>query len=155
MLVVGARREGLNVSATRLVHFGPIPDDLRARHQACARVDTAFLAATRPGTGIAGVFRAGQAAYAAEGWPDEWQRHHQGGPTGYAGRDLRATPTAPGTVQADQAFAWNPSIAGVKSEDTVLVTPSGVEVLSRTPDLPEIAVQAGGASFVRAGFVER
>ena len=35
-----------------------------------------------------------------------------------------------------QAFAWNPSIAGTKSEDTVLITHSGAEVLTQTPDLP-------------------
>jgi hypothetical protein len=31
-----------------------------------------------------------------------------------------------------QAFAWNPSIAGVKSEDTILVSPErGLEVITR------------------------
>ena len=44
MLVVGGRREGLHLSATRLVHFGPIPEELRQRHLACVRVDAALLA---------------------------------------------------------------------------------------------------------------
>jgi Xaa-Pro aminopeptidase len=155
MLVVGGRRDGLHVSATRLVHFGPVPAELRERHAACARVDAAFLAATRPGVALSEVFRLGQAAYAAEGYPDEWQQHHQGGPTGYAGRDLKATPDAPGGVLMHQAFAWNPSIAGTKSEDTVLVTESGLEVLSTTPDLPTLKAHAAGTTFPRPAILER
>jgi Xaa-Pro aminopeptidase len=155
MLVIGGRREGLHLSATRLVHFGPISEELRQRHLACARVDAAFLAATRPGAEIAEVFRAGQAAYAGEGWPDEWQHHHQGGPTGYAGRDLRAAPECAGVVRPGQAFAWNPSIAGTKSEDTVLVTDAGLEVLSETPDLPSVSVETPDGTFFRPAILER
>jgi hypothetical protein len=34
--------------------------------------------------------------------------------------------------------AWNPSIGGgAKSEDTALVTAEGVEVVTRSPELPE------------------
>jgi len=155
MLVVGGRRDGLHLSATRLVHFGPVSPELRERHAACARVDAAFLSATRPGVALSEVFHLGQAAYAAEGYPDEWQLHHQGGPTGYAGRDLKGTPTASGGVLLHQAYAWNPSITGTKSEDTVLVTRDGLEVLSSTPDLPTLEATAGGTTYCRAAILER
>jgi Xaa-Pro aminopeptidase len=155
MLVVGGRREGLNLSATRLVHFGPVPAELRERHAACARVDAAFLSATRPGATLSEVFHAGQAAYEAEGYPGEWQHHHQGGPTGYAGRDLKGTPTASATVLLHQAYAWNPSITGTKSEDTVLVTEAGLEVLSATPDLPTLTATAAGVTYQRPAILER
>lgn len=155
MLVIGGRRQGLNLSITRLVHFGAIPEELRQRHLACARVEVAILAATLPGTPIAGIFHVAQEAYAAEGYPDEWQLHHQGGPTGYAARDLKATPTCAGAVLNGQAFAWNPSIAGTKSEDTVLATDAGIEVLSATPDLPVVQVTAAGMEFERAAILER
>lgn len=155
MLVIGGRRAGLNLSITRLVHFGPIPEALSARHLACARVDAVILAASRPGTSYAAIFHACEEAYATEGYPGEWQLHHQGGPTGYAARDLKGTPTTGGTVQLHQAFAWNPSIAGTKSEDTVLVTDSGVEVLSETPDLPTVTVSAAGQDWIRAAILER
>lgn len=155
MLVAGARRDGLNVSLTRLVHFGPVPADLSERLRSCARVDAAFLAATRPGAALADIFRAGQAAYAAEGFPDEWREHHQGGPTGYGARDLKACPGCPGSVLDGQAYAWNPSIAGVKSEDTYLVSGEGLELLSPTPDLPAIEAEVGGRRFTRPAIVER
>lgn len=155
MLVVGGKRHGLNLSATRLVHFGAISDELRERHAACARVEAAFLAATHPGAALSEVFHAGQAAYAAEGCPDEWRLHHQGGPTGYGARDLKATPDAAGEVLLHQAYAWNPSITGTKSEDTALVTEAGVEILSPTSDLPTLQVTAAGQTFIRPGILER
>lgn len=155
MLVVGGKREGLNLSATRLVHFGPVSPELRERHAACARVDAAFLAATRPGVALSEVFRRGEEAYAAEGYPAEWQLHHQGGPTGYAGRDLKGTPTANAPVLLHQAYAWNPSITGTKSEDTVLVTEDGLEVLSATPDLPTLEASSGGVTYTRPAILER
>lgn len=155
MLVVGGKRHGLNLSATRLVHFGAIPDELQSRHAACARVDAAFLAATRPGAALSAVFRAGQEAYADEGCPEEWRLHHQGGPTGYGARDLKATPGAAGEVLLHQAYAWNPSIAGAKSEDTALVTETGIEILSPTPDLPSINVTAAGMTCTRPAILER
>jgi Xaa-Pro dipeptidase len=140
MLAVGARRWGLIASLTRLVHFGEPHEELRRRHAAVAAVDAAMIQATRPGAPAGAVFRAGMAAYAEHGFPDEWRRHHQGGATGYAGREYRATPETQHVVRDGQAFAWNPSIAGTKSEDTVLVTAQGAEVLTVTPDLPHLAV---------------
>ena len=142
MLIAGARRWGLVVSLTRLVHFGEPDDELRRRHAAVTAVDAALIRATRPGAAAGDVFRVGLAAYAEQGFPDEWTRHHQGGATGYAGREYRATPDTPHVVRDCQAFAWNPSIAGTKSEDTILVTAEGAEVLTQTPDLPHLA--AGG-----------
>lgn len=136
------QRHGLVVSVTRLVHFGPPPADLLARHRACAQVDAALIQATRPGVAVADIFRVAQEAYAAAGYPEEWQHHHQGGLAGFASREYRATPTSPHTVAAGQMFAWNPTIAGVKSEDTILVLPEGNEVLTATGQWPQ--VQVGG-----------
>lgn len=137
MLVVCGQRQGLVMSATRLVHFGPVPDDLLQRSLACARVDAAFIRATRPGATAASVFAAAQAAYAAAGYPDEWQHHHQGGLIAYAAREYRATPTNQQPIARGQLFAWNPTIAGVKSEDSVLLGEEGPEVLTATGDWPQ------------------
>jgi Xaa-Pro aminopeptidase len=143
LLAITAEREGLYVSLTRLISFGPPPDELARLVGACAGVDAAFLAASRPGMTLGDVFAAGAKAYADAGFPEEWLRHHQGGLTGYRGREVFGTPGEPAVIPARAAVAWNPSIAGgAKSEDTGLVTAAGVEVITRTPDLGEL--ETGG-----------
>lgn len=154
MLVLSARRWGLIVNITRLVHFGVIPDDLRRRSAACARIDAAILAATYPGAIASDIFVQLQAAYAAEGFADEWHYHHQGGAAGYESREWFATPTITEVVQDGQAFAWNPSITGVKSEDTVLVQFQGREVLTATERWPVQAVHIGDLVIDRPAILE-
>ena len=155
MLVVCGRRHGLIVSATRIVHFGAVPEDLRQRHNAVAAVDAAFIAATRPGARIGDVFKAGLELYAAQGYEDEWKLHHQGGPTGYAPRDYRATAETDDTVQPNQAFAWNPSITGTKSEDTIIAAAEGPEIISASPGFPTVTVTAAGLTFERPEILVR
>jgi Xaa-Pro aminopeptidase len=155
MLVVCGRRNGLIVSATRIVSFGRVSDELRKKHQAVVAVDAAFNAATRIGARIGDAFKAGLEAYAAQGYPEEWKLHHQGGPTGYAARDYRATLQTDDLVLQNQAFAWNPSIAGTKSEDTVIATPDGLEILSASPAFPMLEASAEGLTLKRSDILVR
>jgi Xaa-Pro aminopeptidase len=145
MLVTCGRRQGLICAITRLVHFGQLSDDLRQRHDAVCNVDARIMAATRPGTRIPDVFAEMQQAYADNGFDGEWQYHHQGGATGYLGRDYIANPNCEQTVQENQAFAWNPSICGTKTEDTMLARMNAVELLtSPGQDWPVLEVEASG-----------
>jgi Xaa-Pro aminopeptidase len=155
MLVVCGRRHGLIVSATRIVHFGPPPEDLRDKHRAVAAVDAAFIANTRPGVRIGDIFNAGLEAYAAHGYAEEWRLHHQGGPTGYATRDYRATADSDDCVEPNQAFAWNPSITGTKSEDTIIATADGPEIISGSPGFPTIEAAAAGVKLQRPDILVR
>jgi len=155
MLVVCGRRNGLIVSATRIVSFGRVSGELRKKHQAVVAVDAAFNAATRIGARIGDVFKTGLDAYAAQGYPEEWKLHHQGGPTGYAPRDYRATLQTDDLVLRNQAFAWNPSIAGTKSEDTVIATPDGLEILSASPAFPMLEASAEGLTLRRSDILVR
>jgi antitoxin VapB len=119
MLVLCGERRGLVVALTRLVHFGALPDELRRRHDAVCRVDAALLAATRPGALWCDLFELARASYAREGFDGEWRLHHQGGPIGYAPRDFLASHGETRAVRERQLVAWNPSITGTKSEDTI------------------------------------
>lgn len=137
MVVVCARRHGLFANLTRFVSTRPLTAEQLDAQSRLLQVEAAFLDATRPGVPVSEAFAAGTAAYGAHGFdPDEWQRHHQGGPTGYLSRDHLATPDTTELIEDGQAFAWNPSVPGLKVEDTVVATPSGAEVLTIDPAWP-------------------
>jgi Xaa-Pro aminopeptidase len=144
LLAVTAERHGLHVSMTRIVSFGPPPEDLADRVRMAAEVDGAVLAASRPGATLGELFAVLEHAYEAQGVPGEWRHHHQGGLTGYRGREVFATSGDETVLPLASALAWNPSVTGGgKSEDTALVTEDGVEVITRTPELGELETAAG------------
>lgn len=121
MLVLVAERWGLHVALTRIREFEPPDADLARRIEAVTAVQAAMHAATRAGATFGDVFAATQAAYAAAGYADEWRDHHQGGTIGYQARERIATPADPTVIDPGMAFAWNPSIAGAKAEDTLVL----------------------------------
>jgi Xaa-Pro dipeptidase len=121
MLVLVAERWGLHVALTRTRELEPPAADLASRLEAVAHVQAAMHAATRPGATFGGVLDAARAGYADAGFPDEWRDHHQGGSIGYQARERIAVPSDSAVVEPGMAFAWNPSIAGVKAEDTIVL----------------------------------
>jgi len=155
MVVVCARRNGLIASVTRIVHFGKLPTELRRRHDLVCGVDAAFVLNTRIGMPVREIFARGMSAYAQAGFDGEWKLHHQGGPCGYEPRDYVGTPTATGTVLNNQAFAWNPSITGTKTEDTILATVKGPRILSASKEWPSVRVEHEGHSILRPDVLVR
>jgi Xaa-Pro aminopeptidase len=151
LVSVTTQRDGLHASMTRTVAFDP-PAWLDDRHEAAMTVETAALTATKrlAGEGAASdVFEDIQDAYATTGHPDEWQKHHQGGAAGFAGREWMATPTGTEGVVTPMAYAWNPTVMGAKSEDTVLVTEDGFETLTATGEWPSREIDGDGGTLVR------
>lgn len=144
MIVVCGRRDGLIANATRWV--GESVDE-----EPILGVERAFLDASAPGARLDEAFAAGTAAYARFGFDaDEWQHHHQGGPTGYAGRDPRATASTADLLVEDQAFAWNPTGPGRKVEDTMLRTDDGWEVLTVDERWPSVEYEGLRRPVARA-----
>jgi antitoxin VapB len=139
MVALCAERDGLVVSLSRVVSANG-PSDLEARTRAAASVFGRLLDATRPGATGSHLYGVAADAYAAAGFPGEELNHHQGGAIGYRAREWVAHPKSQETVQARQAFAWNPTVAGTKVEDTALVIDERLEMLTTTPEWPLIAL---------------
>lgn len=155
MLVACARRHGLIVSATRLVAFGALDATIARRAEACAAVDAVAWHASQPGRRLGDAFGDIMAAYAAHGFVDEWHKHHQGGVTAYENREIQARPDSTHIIAVGQAFAWNPSITGTKSEDTMLLTADGAQSLSQTGEWPMLTVQVAGTTYQRPAILQR
>lgn len=144
MLVLGGSKWGLQVSITRFVSFHAMNDELKRKWRDVSQLAAYFTLATRPGRAWADIFRGATELYRQLGWAEEWELHHQGGPTGYRGRDFTATFESTGTVQEHGAAAWNPSITGTKSEDTIVVSGDQHQFLTRHGEWPMLHVEHGG-----------
>ena len=131
MLVVCAERGGLFVSLTRMIYLQE-PDPQTARRQeACEDILRRMREeATREGSTLAQAFEDCRRFYAEAGFAEGWRYHHQGGMTGYASREVIATPGTHQDIREGQAFAWNPSLEGAKAEETFVLGPEGPEVLT-------------------------
>jgi Xaa-Pro aminopeptidase len=155
MVSVNARKWGLIVSLTRFVHFGKLSEDLGRKYEANVFIDCTMMAHTRPGIPAREVLQKGIDAYKEKGYLEEWRLHHQGGSIGYTGRDYRTNFKTPDLIQENQAFTWNPSIAGTKSEDTILATSKGPEIITRPILYPTLSMEVAGISFVRPAILEK
>jgi Xaa-Pro aminopeptidase len=154
MISVNSRRRGLIVSITRFIQFGALSPAARKLYEDNVYVDSCMMAATIPGRPAAEVFASALGAYAEKGYPGEYRLHHQGGSIGYMGRDYKVTAATKEIIQPNQAFTWNPSITGMKSEDTMLATMQGPEVLSLPSLFPVLEMEKGGFLFKRPAVME-
>lgn len=154
MISVNSRQRGLIVSITRFVQFGKLPAGLKKLYEDNVYVDTAMMAATIPGRPASDVYAAALRAYSEKGYPDEYKLHHQGGSIGYFGRDYKVTARTKEIIMENQAFAWNPSITGMKSEDTMLATSRGPVVLSEPVIFPVLTMEKDGYRLRRPGIME-
>lgn len=153
MVAVNARYKGLIAALTRFVHFGRPPAGLVRQYADNVEIESRMIAATRPGVPLSESFLAGVRAYAELGYGDEWRFHHQGGAMGYSARDIKATAETTAVVEPYQAFCWNPSIKGTKSEDGFIATPEGPLFITRPVLYPSLEIEAGGVRMVRPGMM--
>ncbi len=153
MLVTCAKRRGLITSLSRIVCIGEVPGELKQKTEAAAYVNASLMDASRPGTTGAELYKIAADAYAARDFASELNHHHQGGAAGYKTREWVAHPESTEIVQSNQAFAWNPSITGTKVEETCIAGKNGVEVITASPDFPQIATTVHGHEYFSPGIL--
>ena len=153
MLVTCAKRRGLITSLSRIVCIGEVSDELRQKTEATAYVNACLMDAIRPGTTGGELYKIAADAYAARDFANEINRHHQGGAAGYKTREWVAHPQNVEVVQANQAFAWNPSITGTKVEETCIASDNGVEIITTSPNFPQITTLINGREYCSPGIL--
>ncbi|CAJ1001517.1 Xaa-Pro aminopeptidase [Brevibacillus aydinogluensis] len=155
MLVLCAEKGGLVANATRFVHFGDLAPELEENKRKLAEIEVAMIAATRPGAKLADILQRGIEAYKRAGYPDDWRLLHQGGPSGYAPREFLVGPGETGVVRAQQAYAWNPTIRGIKMEDTFLVHEEEIEFITHTGEWVYMEAASEGRTYLRPDILIR
>ena len=118
-------------------------------------IDCTLIKNSIPGKSYASVLTVAQEAYKARGYENEFNLHHQGGPIGYQARDYRVDFFHTGLIKENQAFCWNPSITGTKSEDTVIVSSHGAEFITSPIIFPALNVDVNGKNYRRAAILEK
>jgi len=156
LVVLCGRRQGLVSNLSRMVHFGKLPEGLQEKERAVAEIDAAFISNTIPGKTLGDVITAAQNAYKKLGFADEWMILHQGGIAGYKPREFTAVPGSEELIQSGQFFTWNPTIDGVKSEDTIFLAPEGPQIVTKIDGWPLIDVQSpAGKTYQRPAILEK
>ncbi|MCX7015537.1 MAG: M24 family metallopeptidase [Candidatus Sumerlaeota bacterium] len=153
MIVLCARMKGLIASLTRIVSFAEPDADSIRRHEACVKIDATLIANSRVDAEYAAIFDKACKAYADTGYAAEWHLHHQGGPAGYNTREIRVNPSVKAKARRNQPVAWNPSITGTKSEDTIVILDGGPEVVTCSLPWPMLEVEAEGETWRRPDWL--
>jgi Xaa-Pro dipeptidase len=136
MIGLCAERFGLIVPTSRFVHFGDPPEVLKERYDALRKVAAVLNLSSRPGKTIGFALQEAMKAYERYGYPNEWQKHYQGGVCGYAVREAAAAPGGQFTFQLNQVLGWNPTITGTKIEDGFIIAEDGLENITLTASWP-------------------
>lgn len=153
MAAICAQKYGLTISASRLVSFGEPDIDKKKRIEAVGKVDAAYILSTVPGEYARNILEAGKKVYEEEGYGEDFHLHHQGGALGYPTRDYCTNFACTEIVHDRQGFSWNPTIAGVKSEDTFLVVDGKQEIISHTGKWEYQDVEYNGKHILRPGIL--
>jgi Xaa-Pro dipeptidase len=136
MIGLCAERFGLIAATSRFAHFGNLPEDLQNRYDALRKVAAVLNLSSRPGKTIGFALQAAMSAYEEYGYPNEWQKHYQGGVCGYAVREAAAGPGGEFTFRLNQVLGWNPTITGTKLEDSFIIKEDGLENITMTSSWP-------------------
>src|SRR5690606_33490230 len=129
-----------------------VTSELHNQYKANVEIDCILIENSVPGKSYAHALMAAQKAYKERGYENEFNLHHQGGPIGYQSRDYRVDFSHTGLIAENQAFCWNPSITGTKSEDTVIVSSNGAEFITAPIIFPILNVEVNGKSYSRAAI---
>lgn len=149
MASVNARYKGLYTTITRMVYFGEIPIFLKRQYRDNVEIECIMIAKTKIGEEMRIPVLAAIEEYERRGYKDEWKLHHQGGSMGYYPREIRVTPTTTERIIKNQAFCWNPSITGTKSEDGFIVTEREPIMITKPVIFPTLKVEIEGLTFFK------
>jgi Xaa-Pro aminopeptidase len=142
MLVFCARGYGLYANLTRFVCFGEISGEQAELHRHVREIEAVVLNLSQPETTLDTAYHGLAQAYEQHGFPNAIREHHQGGTTGYLGREIIANPTTTDSLTEGIAVAWNPSLPGAKVEDTFVILNDGkLENLTFDSNFPSVEVE--------------
>jgi Xaa-Pro aminopeptidase len=155
MCVLGGEKSGLNISLTRMVYFTSVPQGVQEKYEKLRYIFASMQLVMKEGMSYSHYFEKVVKLYEEAGYKEEWKLHHQGGPTGYDCREFVVKPSNKDFIHAGQAYAWNPSITGVKCEETTFLGKNGLLTFTRTKEWPRKTIATPDGNFDVADILQR
>ncbi|MHA1271598.1 MAG: M24 family metallopeptidase [Candidatus Helarchaeota archaeon] len=149
MLVIVGKRNGIHIAMTRFIHFGKISTELKNKLHAIGYIDAGLINNSRIGSISGDVIKQVIYDYKKVGFENEWKLHHQGGAIAYNPREYIANMDSKYKILENSMMAWNPSITGVKSEDTILIQKGKNTILTQTDDWPLLEINYNNTKYFR------
>ena len=149
------RRDGLCVGATRTISFGEISDELRECFQVALMTQATGMHFSQAGWSISDTWKRVARIYEKLGRSEEWEFADQAEVIGYETCEARVTPSCNVTLQAGTAMFWHPSVGPAMVGDTMLIGPSGLEMLTPMEHWPMSKVDIKGATILRPDILLR
>jgi Xaa-Pro aminopeptidase len=142
-----AQRDGLFVTASRTVSFGPPPAEFRTEYDFAWRLAAVCRLFTRPEETVGTAGLAGRPMLVGTPYEFDWRLSQPGYGAGrFPAEELRrAGQDEP--FMAGQAIVWQPRVGAAAAVDTVLVTDDGPVLLTPFEDWPVRRANVRGELF--------
>lgn len=140
MLHSAARKWGLHTPITRLYSFGEPEKKFLASYKAVANIQARVFEMIKPGIRYSEVFNLIKDAYDENGYKNEWQKHYQGGPTGYIIVDAQRL-LSDKKICSYTPFEWFSTVPGSKIAELTLLGKDMPELVSNQKPWPQLTVK--------------
>ena len=149
------RRDGLYAAATRTICFEEIPKDLRNSFQLALMTQATGMHFSKAGWTLAEVWKRVARIYEKFGRSEEWELADQAEVLGYEPCESRVTPNNNYELQVGTAMFWHPSVGPAMVGDTMLIGPTGLEMLTPMEQWPMSKVDVKGVAILRPDILQR
>lgn len=143
--VVG-RYGGMHVGAVRNVCSGPPPAELLIAFEKLALITATGLYFSQADWEMFEVWNRVKRIYEKTHAADEWRLADQADVVEYEFGSVPLNPSSEYRLSAGVPIFWHPSIGPVLAGDSVVVTPSGAEILTPAKDWPVVPISVKGVN---------
>ena len=153
------RRDGLEVSLTRCVSFGPPSQDQIRDFEVAAMAQTTGTFFTRPEESVSTIAPKVRRILVKNGFADEWGRESSLASAGRPASELPSISTIPNmaVIPANSAWAWQVSVGSARVAETIVTDDAGFECITMAKHSiwPTMEIAIKGQCIRRPSFLRR